>query len=309
MNRTLSLADVFQVQFEGPNDKDNPKTWPKSKKWTATLILGGFSFLSPLTSSMIGPALPQIASDLHITNTVEMEISLSIFLLAWAIGPFILGPASEVFGRVRVLQIANLFFLAWNLGCAFAQNKAELIVFRFLSGLGGSAQLAAGGGLLSDCWAPEERGTANGVYVLAPVLGPAVGPILGGWVAERSTWRWIFWSTTIADAVVQVVAFFLLPETFAPTILRSRAKRLRKQTGDKGYYTEHDGKKYFDLLTTGLARPIKMITTQPIVQALAVYQAYCRSRSISPIVDTISNLLCFSIRHVLLALHVLFGHI
>ena len=74
-----------------------------------------------------------------------------------------------------VLQLANLFYLAFNIGCGFATSKGQLIAFRFLSGLGGSAPLALGGGVLADCWRAEERGKSISIYSLAPLLGPAVG--------------------------------------------------------------------------------------------------------------------------------------
>lgn len=215
-----------------------------------------------------------MAADLHIINTIEIEISLSIFVLAWAVGPFFLAPLSEVYGRVHVLQISNLFFLAFNIGCGFAQNRAEIIVFRFLAGLGGSAQLAAGGGVLSDCWLPEQRGKAVGLYTLAPVLGPAIGPVLSGWIAQRSTWRWVFWSTSIADALVQFVGLFFLPESYTPTILKRKADRLRRETGNKRLHTEFEGQKFSELLKVALTRPFRLIGTQPIVQVLALYMAY-----------------------------------
>lgn len=223
---------------------------------------------------MVGPALGEMAADLHMTNTVEIQISLSIFVLAWAIGPFLLGPLSEIYGRVRILQFSNLIFLAWNIGCGFAQNNVEIILFRLLAGLGGSAQLAAGGGVLSDCWHPEQRGKAMGIYTLAPVLGPAIGPVLGGWIAERSTWRWIFWSTSMADAVVQLAGLFFLPETYTPKILQEKAARLRRETGNELLHTEFDGKKFSRLLAGSLVRPFRLISTQPIVQVLALYMAY-----------------------------------
>lgn len=94
---------------------------------------------------MIAPALTSISSDLNITNEVEAQLTLSIFVLAYAIGPLFLGPLSEIYGRVIVLQLSNLFYLAWNLGCGFAQTSGQLMAFRFLSGLGGSAPLAIGG--------------------------------------------------------------------------------------------------------------------------------------------------------------------
>jgi MFS family permease len=79
-----------------------------------------------------------------------------------------------------------------------------MLAFRFFAGLGGSALLALGGGILSDTFDAEHRGQAIGLYSLAPLLGPAIGPIVGGFITENTTWRWIFWSTTILCAAVQI---------------------------------------------------------------------------------------------------------
>jgi MFS family permease len=70
-----------------------------------------------------------------------------------------------------------------------------------------------GGGVLGDLFAPHERGQAIAIYSLAPLLGPVVGPVAGAWIAEKSTWRWVFWSTTLVDAAVQVVGVFALQES------------------------------------------------------------------------------------------------
>lgn len=134
---------------------------------------------------MVAPALIKIGQDLGINSDIERSLTLSIFVLAYAIGPLFLGPLSEIYGRVIVLQLSNLFFLAFNIGCGFAQTQGQLIAFRFLSGLGGSAPLALGGGVLSDCWRAEERGKSISIYSLAPLLGPAVGPIAGGFIALK----------------------------------------------------------------------------------------------------------------------------
>lgn len=67
--------------------------------------------------------------------------------------------------------------------------------------------------MLGDMWNPERRGRAVAIYSLAPLLGPAVGPIAGAWIAQTSTWRWVFRSTTIADAVVQLFGLFFLRES------------------------------------------------------------------------------------------------
>ncbi len=225
---------------------------------------------------MVAPALTSIAADFNITNEVEISLTLSIFVLAYAVGPLFLGPLSEMYGRVIVLQLANAFYLFFNLGCGFAQNKGQMIAFRFLAGLGGSAPLAIGGGVLSDLFRAEERGRAISIYSLAPLLGPAIGPIAGGFVSEKTTWRWVFWATTIADALIQISGLFFLQETYTPVVLHRKKLKLIKETGNENLHTEYDhpDRTVLRTLQISLGRPFKLLGTQIIVQVLALYMAY-----------------------------------
>ena len=91
---------------------------------------------------MVAPALSSIAAQFNVTDQVISQLMLSVFVLAYAVGPLFLGPLSEIYGRVIVLQLANLFFLVFNIGCAVSQTKVQMIVCRFFAGLGGSAPLA-----------------------------------------------------------------------------------------------------------------------------------------------------------------------
>ena len=151
-----------------------------------------------------------------------------------------------------------------------------MIVFRFLSGLGGSAPLAIGGGVISDCWRPEERGRAIAIYSLAPLLGPAIGPIAGGFITENTTWRWAFYAVSIADAVIQIFGLFLLQETYPAKILHVKAKKLRQETGRQSLHTEfeHPERSLANTIRRALVRPFKFLGTQPIIQVMALYMAY-----------------------------------
>jgi MFS family permease len=91
---------------------------------------------------MVAPSLSSIAYDFGIESPIEQVLVMSVFLLAYAIGPFVLGPLSEIYGRVVVLQSANMLFLVLNTACGFARTKEEMLAFRFISGLGGSAPQA-----------------------------------------------------------------------------------------------------------------------------------------------------------------------
>ena len=133
--------------------------------------------------------------------------------------------------------------------------------------------IKVGGGVLSDCFHPEERGKSMAIYSLAPLLGPAIGPIAGGFIAENTSWRWAFYSTSIIAGVIEIVSFLFLSESYGPKILQGRARRLRKETGDQAYKTteERENKTLVVVLSTALVRPFRLLITQPIVQVLALY--------------------------------------
>jgi predicted MFS family arabinose efflux permease len=123
-------------------------------------------------------------------------------------------------------------------------------------------------------WTAEERGKAMGVYTLGPLLGPVIGPIAGGFIAQYSTWRWVFWSTSAAAVVVQVIGFVCLRECHPGTIIRRRCERLAKETGNLNPHTEERLQALMTKLLHAFARPILLFTTQPIVFAMALYMAY-----------------------------------
>lgn len=276
LKRSQLLGDPNLVSWDGKGDPRNPLNWTRRKKWVSTVLVSSFTFISPVASTMVAPALPDIADQFSITSDVEQALVMSIFLLAYAIGPFVLGPLSEVFGRVVVLQSANIFYLIFNTACGFAQTKEQMMAFRFLSGLGGSAPQAIGGGVLSDCWAKEERGSALALYSLAPFIGPAVGPIAGGYITLHTTWRWIFWATSIADTLIQIFAFVFLTETYHPAILGKVCKQKQKETGNMELHTkwETPDKTFGQMLRKAMVRPLRMLATQPALQAMAIYRAY-----------------------------------
>ncbi|KAF2207338.1 hypothetical protein CERZMDRAFT_51371 [Cercospora zeae-maydis SCOH1-5] len=233
----------------------DPRQWPPRIKLRAAVIMGLFAFLEPFASSIIAPALPLIADDFGITSSAERNLVLSAFVLPYALGGILLAPMSENFGRRPILLISAFLFFAFTVGCGFAQSSAHLIVFRVFSGLGGCAPLAVGVALISDLYAPEERGSPMAVYMALQLAGPALGPIVGGWIAQTiDSWRWSFYICAIATAVLLPVGCFGLPETYAPRLNR-----------------KIEGSLVHDLRS--IYRPLLLLATQPIIQVLAAYAA------------------------------------
>ncbi|SCZ98456.1 BZ3500_MvSof-1268-A1-R1_Chr7-1g09150 [Microbotryum saponariae] len=259
------------------------KNWSNKRRMGATMIVASFTFLSPMSSTMIAPATGQIAEKFGVTSTVEISSFTSIFVAAYALGPLFLGPASELYGRVPVLQSANLIYLLFNLVCAFAKTPTQLLVFRFLAGLGGSAPLGIGAGVLGDLWRPEERGRAASMYSLGPLLGPAVGPIAGAWIAEKSRWEWVFWSTTILCVVIQGFGLVYLRETYSPQLLRDKASKIKNERGLPADSLEVQtifeiksggSRKPVDVFRHSMVMPFRLFWSEHILQLLAVFAAF-----------------------------------
>jgi multidrug resistance protein len=197
---------------------------------------------------------------------------LSIFILSSAVGPLAIAPLSEVYGRRPVLHLTMLFFFVFNLACAFSRTAEQLLAFRFLAGIGGSAP-SIGPGILGDCWRPEERGKSLGLYYIFTLLGPALGPVVGGFIIRYSDWRWMFYSTSALSIGIQALGVFAVPETFPPILLRHFS--IKSPGNLRAHVTiQHEVKSPWRVLSQALIRPTKLILTQPIIQMLAIYIAY-----------------------------------
>lgn len=152
----------------------------------------------PLASSMFAPGASQVASEFGENNDLLVALVVSIYVIGLAVGPLVQAPLSEVYGRWVVYVTCDILYIVFTIACAVSSNMSMLIVFRFFAGCMGSAPLTIGGGSVADLFLPLERGRALSVYSLGPVVGPAIGPIAGGFLSESEGWRWIFWVLTIA---------------------------------------------------------------------------------------------------------------
>jgi multidrug resistance protein len=181
--------DAGLIGWEGQDDPEMPLNFSHSRKWLLLSLLSSITLISPLASSMFAPGVSFMDETFHNDNLTISSFTVSIFVLGYAVGPLFLSPLSEIYGRRPVLGCANMLFCVWQIGCALAPSISTLIVFRFFAGIGGSGCLTIGGGVISDLFRREQRGTAMALYSLGPLMGPVIGPICGGFIAERAGWR------------------------------------------------------------------------------------------------------------------------
>ena len=221
----LSDLDNGIVGWESQDDPEMPLNFPENRKWFLISLLASITFISPLASSMFAPAVSFMNTTFDNTSIYLSSLTVSIFVLGYVVGPLILAPLSEIYGRRYVLTGANIFFCVWQVGCALAPNINALIVFRFLAGIGGSGCLTIGGGVIADLFHADRRGLATSVYSIGPLFGPVVGPIIGGFVGQRVGWRWIFWLLLISSAVVTIGIEIFNRETNPRVLIHRKVKR------------------------------------------------------------------------------------
>ncbi|KAI0506383.1 MFS multidrug transporter [Xylaria bambusicola] len=254
------------------DDPERPLYWPRLRKWTATMIMSAFSFLQPLSETMLAPAEKTISDELHIKQEYQWYLVNSLILVGVGLSPLLLAPLSEVYGRKPVLIVASTIFVIWNVACGASSTLGQILAFRLLSGFGASVADALAGGLMSDLWSPEERGKAFAFYMAAPLLGPALGPILGAFISEGTNWRWIFYVTSIASGAVIILAITCLHETYEPR-LEQRRRRAADKSSLKPTISSQSTKAFLELMRENLQRPFRMLGTQIIIQLLATYMA------------------------------------
>lgn len=278
VTRFISQAekDTIIVHWEGEKDKENPFTWSRAYRWYLT-FLGG---LLVLNSTFTSSAPSGIVTDLEAYFGFSQEIAtlcIAIFVAGYCVGPILWGPLSEEYGRKPVLAVSMFCYTCFNVGCALSKNTASILVFRFLAGTFASAPLTASGGLISDLWDAKTRGIALSLFSLAPFAGPALGPIVSGFISVTGTnWRWLFWVCTIFSGVCLLLIIFTLRETYAPVLLLNKASKLRKETGDDRYKAPMELKtitmkqRAFNVIV----KPFKMLFEEPMLLFMTLYMSY-----------------------------------
>ncbi|KAL1603595.1 hypothetical protein SLS60_005183 [Paraconiothyrium brasiliense] len=233
------------------------------------------SIVSPLVSSMFTPGIVEIAEDLNTSPTAVIATTTG-FLIMLGIGPLLLAPLSETFGRRNLYLICFAVFALLQIPAALAPNIAFLIAVRSVSGFFGSVGIANGGGTISDMFIPSERAGVFGWYLLGPLLGPTLGPLFGGFIVQRLGWRWIFWVMTIVCSVNTLAGYFFLRETYAPVILARLKQKFegsnRAYDATNYQFEGEDLRPLREKLAHSLSRPPR-IFMQPIVAVMSVYQA------------------------------------
>ncbi|KAL3454429.1 major facilitator superfamily domain-containing protein [Aspergillus insuetus] len=162
------------------------------EKWYITCFVSMLNVITCWCAGGFSSGATQIAEELHVSTEVT-TLCLSMYVLGFAIGPVLLAPLSEYFGRQPVYLVSWFAMALFQLPLALAPNIGTIIICRFIAGFAGGAPLTNTGGTVSDLWERNESGGPMAVYGLSSTFGPPTALVMSGYIGLDLGWRWIFW--------------------------------------------------------------------------------------------------------------------
>lgn len=279
---TIPAGEEFEnedpelVTWEGPNDPENPRNWSQSRKHLITMLASLQTLLVTLSTSILTPAIPNILETYNNSNLTVGSLIVSIMVLLWSFTAIMWAPLAEVVGRRRVMIVSAAGNLAFNIACAVSPTTATMLVFRALTGAFSSAPVSISAGSLADVYDDEKRQWPLAIWSLGPACGPGLAPVIGGFIAQYTTWRWVFWVTVIIQGVSLGLLAFFFEETYPQILLQKKCWRLKRETNNPNLHT------IWDLTTVpvsiqvkvAILRPVLFLLLNPVVLLLAVYLAF-----------------------------------
>ncbi|KAF2668173.1 MFS general substrate transporter [Microthyrium microscopicum] len=262
------------VDFHADGDSDNPVEWPAAFKWAIVGLLALMAFTVTFTCISVVPVASRIANDLsHGNSTKSASVLLvTIWELGEAGGPLLIAPLSEVFGRYPVMNAANVLFIAATIMAALSQSTPLFIAARALTGLSVASNVLSPA-IVGDMFIPEQRGSPMSLIMLAPLLGGAIGPAIAGGIAQSLGWRQVIWMSSVLASTCGILIFCCFKETYKVPILRKRAAKLRRQSGDLSLKTAFDVNEESDLrkLWDSIRRPAAVFFGSSVLLLLALF--------------------------------------
>lgn len=285
--RTQSIAivpektkdGVILVDWYTTDDPANPQNWSRGKKAFITLVVCGYTWATYIAGALFAPCEPGVEQHFGVSPEAS-ELGLSLYVLAYGVGPMVFGPLTEIpaVGRNPVYFFSFIIFFALSFPTAVVNDFGGLLALRFFQGFFSSPAIGIGGASITDVYAFLYAPYGLGWWVYSFWAGPAFGPMIGGFAATAKGWRWPLWEIVWISAPMVLILLILTPETSSHTILLRRAQRLRKRTGMENLQSQSEidqkALKFREIVFSTLFRPWEIMLKDPSVLFVNLYTAY-----------------------------------
>ncbi len=199
-----------------------PVTPPQANKWIIAVTVMFPTFIEIMDTSVVNVSLPHIQGSLN-AGLDEVTWVLTSYLVSNAIVIPISGWLANLLGRRRYLTVSLLIFTGSSLVCGMAPSLGVLVAFRVLQGIGGGGLQPLSQAILLETFPKEEHGIAMAFFGMGVVLAPILGPVVGGWLTDHESWRWIFYINLPAGLIAVLLIFSFIHD---PAYIRKRAVRI-----------------------------------------------------------------------------------
>jgi len=184
---------------------------------TACVILA--VIMQALDTTIANVALPYIQGSVS-ASADQINWVLTSYIVAAAIMTPPSGFLAARFGRKRVLLVAIAGFVVASMLCGAAQSLPQIVGFRLLQGFFGAALVPLSQSILLDIYTPEERGSAMALFGVSVMVGPVLGPVMGGWLTENISWRWVFYINLPLGLLAFIGVSIFVSETKSSTAVK-----------------------------------------------------------------------------------------
>ncbi|KUJ16879.1 MFS multidrug transporter-like protein [Mollisia scopiformis] len=268
--------DSNLVEF-APNDPSDPRNWPAWRKWSIILSITFANFTVIWNASGYTTALTMFEEKWGTSAEVAV-LPLTLYVLGLAIGPMLLAPLSEYFGRTPVYLSMFLISALFLLGTAVVPTITGFMILRFITGFFCSASIANIGGTIADLWDHHHTGFPLSIFTLTSASGSSSGYFAYSFIAQLHGLKAVLWAMTgvTGGFFVMLCLVLNLSETRHSVILRRRAAKARKEAGNQDLEVAEDmrAQSLKHLINISLARPFHFMFTEPVIMFCAAYNGY-----------------------------------
>ncbi|KAF1995775.1 MFS general substrate transporter [Amniculicola lignicola CBS 123094] len=278
----------------------NPFDWSPKRKNIIIWISCVITALTAFTAGAYSPGVGQMTQEWHVSNVAAL-VGITTFTTGFAVAPMVLAPFSEIQGRRPVFILSGILFVICQLCTGLTRSYAGMLVVRFFVGVGGSTFSTMVGGVVSDIYHTEDRNTPMALFSGAALFGTGWGPLVCGFIAQNTTWRWIFYMQTITCGTMVGLIILVFKETRGSVLLSRKAKALNKWYEAReaaGYYgfnmpspssqigdttpqrirwkvkSDEERSSISKMIAISLYRPFHLLLTEPVVFFFSLWVAF-----------------------------------
>lgn len=277
----------YEVSFDDLSDPEDALRLSRAHKWLIVVLVSLSSVCITSISLVWSLASASIMAEFGVNHEASTA-GIALYIWGMGVGGMFLSPISEFHGRKVVYVVGFFIVFCFQFVPAFSHSFAFILFSRFVLGFFALSFMSVASGTFSDLFKKtdrtahfkrdqtEEMNRALVMYSASPFLGPGLGPLIAGFVCQHTSWRWVFYTVIIWSGVLLLLVTVFIPETYEPVLLKRKAARLRKATGDDRYYAplERDPQSLVRSIMLSSERPFMLIFKDLMTLVLCFYTGF-----------------------------------